>query len=85
MKAQLRGVLNFKQSLPLSWDLHNYSEEEVNELEFVMEFISQEKGNEEEDPFELTNPSIQSKEVITMGMLGSKDLGKREYRSSSLR
>lgn len=27
-KSQRRGIIDFKQTLPLIWDLHNYSEEE---------------------------------------------------------
>lgn len=62
---QRRGIIDFKQTLPLVWDLHNYSEEEFKELEFVLEFIQHEATSDPDEDYlyvtSATNKSSASK------------------------
>jgi hypothetical protein len=82
LQCQSRGVLTSKETLPLNWDLHNYTEQEFTEFEFVLDFIEQEKqAKGEADGPSLAAAPAASEEIITLGMLSPS----KRVRSSSLR
>lgn len=85
LNCSSKGVINFKETLPFNWDLHNYTEQEFSEFEFVLAFIEQEQQNKKNQEIPtLTEPAFKaSREIITLDMLSPSS--EKTVRSTSLR